>query len=60
MVQRWLVHQDCSLSADGSPEAQGGKCYFGGRVNILVLLAVLPLNTLILCVLLWLFNQFCV
>lgn len=41
MVQRWLVHQDSSLSGEGSSEAQGGKWHFDGRVNILVL----PLNT---------------
>lgn len=44
MVQRWLEHQDSSLSGEGSSEAQGGKWHFGGRVNILVL----PLNTVLL------------
>lgn len=43
MVQRWLVHQDSSLSGEGSSEAQVGKWHFDGRVNILVL----PLNTLL-------------
>lgn len=37
VVQRWLMHQDSSLSGEGSSETQGGKWHFDGRVNILVL-----------------------
>ncbi|XP_073791361.1 uncharacterized protein ank1b isoform X10 [Danio rerio] len=33
VVQRWLVHQDSSLSAEGSSETQGGKWHFDGRAD---------------------------
>ncbi|TRY97865.1 hypothetical protein DNTS_034113 [Danionella cerebrum] len=34
VVQRWLVHQDSSLSAEGSSETQGGKWHFDGRLKL--------------------------
>ncbi|XP_077089095.1 uncharacterized protein ank1b isoform X8 [Siphateles boraxobius] len=33
VVQRWLVHQDSSLSGEGSSEPQGGKWHFDGRAD---------------------------